>query len=700
MAVRIPEKFEDLRTVYGKSVSSHVNIIGVVTEFKSPYKTKGTDWSCICDIADQTLGNLGFAGQSGLSVRCFNLSASLLPAVHGPGDVVVLKSVKVSKYREMKIVLTTRDTRWVVIPLSSIPTQVPANIQQLQIPPVRSGRESFPLSKEMMAYAANLVNSHDRSIYGGSAMTPGSASGATTPRSAAPVRDKFALVKDLEISRFYDLVGQVCKKFRSGYSECVELYITDYTGNELLWLNHDESIEPGYSSGNQKWPGPFGKLAMTVSLFPPHSEFAMENLEVDDYVFLRNVHIKYSRDSKMEGVLHTDNKYLDKVDITKLSTEDNDERLKDVMRRKLKYWKDYDRKNPNSRRKYHQEPTPPSESFNETLKAGAKRKAEDEKAKPLSRKAKKAKRQQEKEIEKAADAIDLAANDYNDKNDDGNANSTSTLQPSLKSSDPQMTGNVRCAHHTKPTRLISDIKSLDLHINEPPVGEPYTLPFMNINSRAKVRIIDFFPPRIENFCIRQPKKSVEYVALANELSSSSDDDDEGEISDVDGDHRSGNWTWAFQLLLEDATSKSRRSSSPNEENDKTRLWVTVAGADAEFLLKLDATDLSKNEQTCAALKERLFFMWGGLQERKEKGKENAEAVVEPGSQGAASQVFECCVKEYGVKVKIAKKDAEKTGEENHWSEPEDGEEWMKGEKGYGRDWGFERRWGMWGVTII
>ena len=113
-----------------------------------------------------------------------------------------------------------------------------------------------------------------------------------------------------EPDKYYDLVGQVIKLYASSGGR-VELYITDYTMNKLLWEYHREESEAnregdqyGYipqTSESKKWPGPWGKHTLTVTLWTPHSDFAQENVKVNDFVRLQNVHVKWSKDAKAGG---------------------------------------------------------------------------------------------------------------------------------------------------------------------------------------------------------------------------------------------------------------------------------------------------------------------------------------------------------------------------------------------------------------
>lgn len=131
------------------------------------------------------------------------------------------------------------------------------------------------------------------------------------------------------------------------------------------------------------------------------------------------------------------------------------------------------------------------------------------------------------------------------------------------------------SHPSIPTRPLSSILSLSTHTSKTPKGTSITLPFQNINSRALVRVIDYFPNDIVDFAVRCPRSS-EYDVLSDiDDGSTTDDDSDGP---EDEERR---WEWRFGLVLECAMAKR------NEENASMKVFV--ADKDAEFLLKLDAT---------------------------------------------------------------------------------------------------------------
>ena len=84
-------------------------------------------------------------------------------------------------------------------------------------------------------------------------------------------------------------------------------------------------------------------------------------------------------------------------------------------------------------------------------------------------------------------------------------------------------------------------------------------------------------------------------------------------------------------------------------------WETASTSDS----------LGKNSDALARLRERLFILWGDLEERKTRSTATAPRAVSPNTkksktdddqavmknQHPSGKVFECCLKEYGVRVR-------------------------------------------------
>ena len=117
---------------------------------------------------------------------------------------------------------------------------------------------------------------------------------------------------------------------------------------------------------------------------------------------------------------------------------------------------------------------------------------------------------------------------------------------------------------------------------------------------------------------------------------------------------------------------------------------------AEFSLN---TSLRKSPTALAELRERLFLLWGDLEERKSRQaltpKEiNGNAKATGKHERPKSKAFQCCLKEYGVKVQVDKassRNGDEMEEDNDTAEKQNIEE---------KDWVWERRWRIFGTTII
>lgn len=679
MSSPIPRGYLDINSALGR-VNAEVSLMGVVTDFLTPCISRGTDWMSSFSIVDSS-----YAGvcDNGLKVRFFRPFASEMPAIRGTGDIVLLRGIKIKEWCGMTIGLSTRRTSWVVFPADSIPAKPP--LTPVQLKNIKEARGLAPALSEMH-YAISLCNSCNRSTFNASYSPPtGSALKPLldTP-STVQIRDKFSLVKDVKVDTFYNLVGQVVKLYPSNGR--VELYITDYTANCLLW-NYPEP-DDGNGSGregdeynytaanlaNNKWKGPYGKMTLTVTLWDNNAHFGQQHIKENDFVHIRNVHIKFSKDAKVEGNLHADRRYPERIDVTVLKNNDDDERVKDVLRRKRDYWKKFNNK---------------VEDFAHQTKALKRKGMEDDK--PLSKhQARKKRKQESKQLGRS---INQGEEDQSEKENDVREDRNRhfkkkhTLDHRSPPQKQELNSNVRCAHHLIAPRPVSSIISLDKHANTPPNGAPYTLPFQNINSRATVRVIDFFPPSLVDFAVPRPRAS-EYAILSEDECSESGSDQQSNDLDDRSEAEDAQWEWRFGLVLEDALGARHQ--------EKVNIEVYVTGQDAEGLLKLEAEDLRKSPTALDTLREKLFLLWGDLEERKAR---NATALKQvdgnsPSPRKVAAprmKAFQCCLKEYGVK-----KRTQRITEEN----ASEGEDESGDERGQGRnDWVWERRWRMFGCTI-
>lgn len=431
MALILPRGFVDLYTASRRN-NVVVNIMGVVIDVLPPAKSRGPDWTITFSITDSTMVNY----ERGLKVRFFKPMESELPKIQGTGDVIILRSVKINQWSGMTTAISSYATSWTVFPESSIPEKA---VSRLQLKYINQSRGPPPLPSEM-EYAIELCNSQDRSSYikaltVSSEMSDISGIQGALSNQVQPIitrREKFCLVKDVQIDNFYDLVGQVVKIHSS--VGCVELYITDYTSNSKLFnyqlssLVEDDRVGDtfGYIDRNhtsRQWQGPLGKLTLSVTLWPPHSYFAMSEIKEKDFVFLRNVRIKNSQDSRIEGSMHTDQRYEDRVDINLIMDHRDDHRVKNILRRKLEYIE-------KSRAQ--------SGSLIDHARL-PKRKQEQEK--PLSKGQKKRRRQQSERHSKS--------NPENIENTNQHQNSNTETLPSAKSNKLDLNKNSTFPYHSQ-----------------------------------------------------------------------------------------------------------------------------------------------------------------------------------------------------------------------------------------------------------
>lgn len=349
MSSTIPLGFLEINSALSR-LNAQVNLMGVVTDFLAPVKSRGTDFVFSFSIADSSYGG---AYDDGLKVRFFKPLASELPAIRGIGDVVLLRGIKIKEWSGATNGLSTRGTSWVVFPAGSIPEKAPSSAVQLKN--VKDPRGLAPTISEMH-YAISLCNSRDRSTF--TALSSPPAGSVVTPScdasSTVQWRDKFSLIKDVQVDTFYNLVGQVVKLYPSNGN--VELYITDYTAHNLLW-NYPEPDDGDcfgregdrydYTAGmstKKKWNGPYGKMTLAVTMWGGNNAYFCEkHVKENDFVHLRNVRIKF-RELRVEGTLFPDKRCPDRIDVTVLDNNDDDDRVKDVLRRKRDYGKKFNNK--------------------------------------------------------------------------------------------------------------------------------------------------------------------------------------------------------------------------------------------------------------------------------------------------------------------------------------------------------------------
>ncbi|KKZ60692.1 hypothetical protein EMCG_04619 [[Emmonsia] crescens] len=626
MAPSIPLGFDDIQTALSKR-DRLVNIIAVVVDALPPTLSGGSSY-----VSTFTLKDNDFSSEAwnGLKIRYFNNDESYLPAPQH-GDVVLLRQIKVRLFQGGVIGLCSqRDfTPWIIFRKGPNPKANPQITMRPGTRDLTSIEKSYALA--LIGMDSPISTNHQ----------PFQVQQATTPAPSLPLankpttprgRPKFSLIKDLSCGIFVDLVAQ---------------QLFNYTSKEGRPHDGDEY---GYASrSNRDWPGPYGQMTLQVTLWEPHSQYARQNIKENDFVLLQNVNIKTGRISGvMEGSLHTDRRYPEKIQVIPMNDNDSDEDIKKLVKRKLEYWKRIRAENPGLH----------SNDIN-------KRKAaeNDEQPRNLVKGAKKRLAEQKKRLREKS------------KRDEDQPE----IATSFQAKRDQLNDYIRAHNPSIPCRSISDILSNESHTNISPDGIEYRLPFQNLRYKASVRVVDFFPPRLEDFAVQY---DVERAMLSDtEFSVSSTDENE-----TDSCKR---WEWRFCLLVEDAGPGTHY----NRNGPRERMKLYVSNNDAVFLLRLDAVNLRENPATLSDLREKLFILWGDLEERKSannttasnsSGNANGNAPnPDPKKEiaSASTKPFVCCIKEFGVKS--SRSSDEGTSDDND-------------ECGFG----WKRRFCLFGTTIV
>ncbi|KAK5993260.1 hypothetical protein PT974_06689 [Cladobotryum mycophilum] len=639
----LPHTFLPIREIIdekGCRVGSMVNVIGVVVDFRAPVATRGKDWKCQMRLYDHTRED---ANRDNILFNVFR-SEEEMPDV-GVCDIVIIFQAKVIQRLNAESVslITNYATDIHIYSANKIP-KPPRDALEALKPSTKKKINRRPNAEEN-AYISSLYHSIDK------LEAPTASEFEVMKIKSTNVHNKFKELKDIRDGVFADMIVQIVKR-PYDLGDKYTIWVSDYTENDQLYnfaFGGNGSLESGgnpygypttigmSSETGPEWPGPYGKRSLQISCFEPHASLVRDKgLTAGDWVFLRNLQIKYGHNaSNLEGYLREDRAAAGiKINIIPMDpmadTERIDPRLKEAIRRK----RDYERQKKGQ-----------IKGLAEAAQAGKKRKSEmaetSEQANTKSKRRSKRAAQQAKR-----------------------SRAQEVLLPDLNS-------QIKCEHQNKPTSSIRDMLEPVFHQTTiEGEGLKLELPFINANFRANVRVVNFWPPQLEDFT--HPKKPIEYQVLTDHESDSD--------SDVDGvaskNKPPRQWEWRFYLQLEDAT--------PMEGGDKGKkntVWVAVDNQSAQCLVDLDATDLRNDPDSLEALRHRLFFLWGELEEHMiKKAKEKKRSAEGNGPPADSSddesagtkkaefinRPFACCIRQYGVKVPESDPGQADAGEGKRW----------------------------------
>ncbi|OIW29718.1 hypothetical protein CONLIGDRAFT_631796 [Coniochaeta ligniaria NRRL 30616] len=608
-----------------------------------------------------------------------------IPEVNA-ADVVLLFQVKVQRWNSNPISLITNNRTIIsVYSAAKIPKYPRPAGNALQ---ARAGKENVKAPFEIdNIYVSYFYNTIDKGA------VPEQEEFQLMATRAVNVKQKFSLLQDVSESKFCDIIVQVCRDIYD-LGDRITLYVSDYTENDSFFNYTYEGIQDldsgssdmyGYTSKRRdsdtanKWVGPYGKKAMQVTCWEPHASIIREEVKAGDWVSLRNVQIKMGRDgNNLEGALREERNQpiTAKVNVAVLETHDKDTidpRLKDAIRR----WRDYTKeknkqvktlKASEGKRKYTPDDTDDTSKRNSKAQASeGKRKHTtddtDESGKPNSKARRK--RQRAEAYKKVEEQ-----------------------ETKLKEEVLGLNPLIVC--ETPPEPAFSQVASIveqqyqQTTIDGNQIMLP--LPFVCAKYCANVRVVDFHPTRLEHFA--RPRKVNAFDILSDnsgsEATSSSEEEDDDDDDDTIRVGHETVWEWRFALQLEEA--------SPKAEEPK-RVWVLVNNMEAQCLTGLDAADLRKDEATLATLREKLFTLWGEVEERKH-WQLNQKAEARKRKPGAAppptmsddedggrrrvstakktdvpvvsNKPFTCCIRQYAVRRKESDLALADAGDGHRW----------------------------------
>lgn len=180
-------------------------------------------------------------------------------------------------------------------------------------------------------------------------------------------------------------------------------------------------------------------------------------------------------------------------------------------------------------------------------------------------------------------------------------------------------------------------------------GEEEELPFVNQKRRCQVRVVDFYPPQLEDF-----------AAPAQKLSDGTNVSEDG--MDIDP----SDWEWNFFLLVEDSV----RLKTTAKDRTGQQTWLHVSNMDAQYLLDLDACESVYLEEACSFdvltflslrqddrrlndLRRKTDIIWGNLAELKttaEAMPDFSEGEKDYWAGMLSNLPFDCCIQEHGQQL--------------------------------------------------
>ncbi|CAE7021893.1 hypothetical protein PTNB85_02430 [Pyrenophora teres f. teres] len=577
----LPNGFTAIKNV--TQVESIVNIIGVLVSYGEPKSTRGTDFFLDFTLQDDfSSGSVGDA--SAISCRIFR-PKDKIPKISGVGDVILIRRFKVNNWKGRIECIGYRTVDMIVFPGAKIPS--PSHSQPYQCGKQKvmcdsTGQGLPPTIPEQMAVielkAASTGVSQQLQQH------------ATITASKVKSSRKISLVKDLQLNTFYDVCVQIVNIFWHFGGGQVDLKVTDYTPNEHMHYFPDPEEGKSLGISDNSFKGPFGFLTLSVTLYESNATWAQENAANGDYVYIRNMHVKMSPASKLEGVVHQDRERPGKVDIHHLTSAPE---IEAIDKRREEYEK----------------------------KRGVKTAFEAMQNAPSNPTAKtaKEKRQAKRERQKAEKEAELQQIAEKER------------EWELKQS--SINKNVRASFPEIKLSTISEILyNPHLDMRTPQKYNSYTVPFVNCRHRSRVRVVDVFPPEIELFTHSCSDPTWNRQAAKQRASN---------------EQQKERWEWGFALLLEDANiprSTVSEKLTVFVNNDMGQFLLKLNAVN----LKGNHRMLKQLEEKLFILWGNLMELKTELRDR------GSDLPLPPGDNRLQNKPFDACIEEYGAEVPVTK----------------------------------------------
>ncbi|KAK2000357.1 telomere-binding alpha subunit central domain-containing protein [Colletotrichum falcatum] len=576
----------------------------------------------------------------------------------GPGDIVVVYNARYQCHSSQFSFITNHSTAIHVYPADKIP---PSPAQPASCPLTFSQRDSkhrpVPIAEK---YVSWLFHHIDKDCI------PDVEQFEIQAAQSLNVKNKLCELKDVKDGTFHDIIVQVVDEFYD-FGDKIRLYVSDYTENSGFF-NH---VRTGQTSGSSRdgdpygyttakdsntssiWNGPFGKRTLQVTCWDPHATAIRNRVKNGSWVHLLNVQFKFgSNGMNLEGYLREDmnpirnNKVS--VDVFDLSEgpEYTHQSLKNAIRRKREYEKDEKalRKDLQSTQKKNKKRTAPGQPEDKYLNSKQRRAAQ-------------------------------------------RAHVEAKAQQDVAPVDASLNMQVVAEHPEQAITPVSDLLKLAKYeTTNQGASFCLELPFNCARYRTNVRVIDFYPNRLQDFA-RARKRQTEYDVLSDYSGeeSESGEEDNGTLDGfvTKGDLR---WEWRFALRLQGVMTMHKDSKSRKDNS----FWAVVGNMDAQLLTGMDACDLRASPEELAQLRERMFILWGDLEEKKSKelankrnkqkangrnmkGDRPPDSSDNEGPSGPSKETeaisnrpFTCCIHQYGIQVKESNPAKANAGGGNRW----------------------------------